>query len=138
MIVLDSSGLFAALSRQEPSHRACRKALTEDPGPFVLSPFVLAEVDYFVSQSGGQSQAALLEEVAAGRYLLAPFDAEDIGRAAAIIQRYADLRIGLADASIIVLAERHRTSRILTLDERHFRVLLAADAKPFTLLPADA
>ena len=92
-------------------------------GRFVLSPFVLAEVDYFVAQSGVQSQATLLEEVAAGSYLLAPFDADDVGRAAGIVQQYAELRIGIADASVALLAERHRTTRILTLDERHFRTL---------------
>jgi predicted nucleic acid-binding protein len=53
------------------------------------------------------------------------------------MERYADLRISLADASIVVLAERHRVHDVLTLDERHFRVL-TADEKPLRLLPADA
>ena len=46
--------------------------------------------------------------------------------------------IGLADASIVVLANRYDTDRVLTLDERHFRALRTLDGKPFTLLPADA
>ncbi len=62
---------------------------------------------------------------------------EDVARAQAIIERYADLQISLADASIVVLAERHRVRDVLTLDERHFRVL-TADGKPLRLLPADA
>ena len=61
----------------------------------------------------------------------------DVARAHAIIQRYADLQISLADASIVVLSERHRGRDVLTLDERRFRVL-TADRKPFRLLPADA
>jgi predicted nucleic acid-binding protein len=44
----------------------------------------------------------------------------------------------LADASVIATAERLGTRRILTVDERHFRVVRASDGKPFILLPADA
>ena len=61
----------------------------------------------------------------------------DVGRAQAVIERYADLEIGLADASIVVLAERHGVQDVLTLDERHFRVLTAR-GKSLRLLPADA
>jgi predicted nucleic acid-binding protein len=35
-------------------------------------------------------------------------------------------------------AERLGIRRILTVDERHFRVVRSADGKPFQLLPADA
>jgi len=56
-----------------------------------------------------------------------------------VAERYADTSLGLADASLVALAERLATTRIATLDERHFRVvrpLTAGDA--FQLLPADA
>ena len=46
--------------------------------------------------------------------------------------------IGLADASIVVLAERLDVHDLLTLDERHFRAVLGPRDKPFRLLPADA
>lgn len=51
--------------------------------------------------------------------------------------RYANLEIGLADASVVVLAQRHRTREVLTLDERHFRTLRDVDGRRFRLLPAD-
>jgi len=54
------------------------------------------------------------------------------------VSRYRDLRIGLTDASIAVLAERYGTNRVLTLDERHFRALKLAGGKPFVVLPEDA
>jgi hypothetical protein len=69
--------------------------------------------------------------------MLEPMAAGDVASAHMIIERYADLGISLADASIVVLARRHRVRDVLTLDERHFRVL-KADGKPFRLLPADA
>lgn len=69
---------------------------------------------------GSHAQRALLRDVAAG------------------IERYADLEIGLADASVVVLAERLQVVDVLTLDERHFRTMLGPGNAPFRLLPADA
>lgn len=139
MIVLDSSGLLAALATDQRRHAECRRALDRDSGPFLLSPFVLAETDYLIGRSGRLAdQLAFLEEVERGAYRLAPFDSADVALARQVMARYEDLRIGLADASLVVLAARHGTRRLLTLDERHFRAVRALDGEPFELLPADA
>ena len=55
-----------------------------------------------------------------------------------MIERCSDLGIGLADASIVMIARRHRTREILTLDERHFRAVTGPGERPFRLLPAGA
>ncbi len=139
MILLDTSGLFAALVANQRAHEAARAALEQARPPLVLSPFVLAELDYFVAQTGGlEGELKLLGEVGAGAYDLVPFLHEDVVEAAGVIERYRDLRIGLADASIVVLAGRFRTRSVLTLDERHFRPLRTPAGEPFTVLPADA
>jgi uncharacterized protein len=77
------------------------------------------------------------EEVERGAYALAPMSGADVGSARRVVERHADLGISLADASIVVLAERHELCAVLTLDQRHFRVL-SARGKPFRVLPADA
>lgn len=41
-----------------------------------------------------------------------------------VVNRYADLEIWLANASIVVLAERHGVTEVLTIDRRHFRALI--------------
>ena len=139
MIVLDTSGLLSALDASEAWHDRARVALERDPGPFVLSPFVLAELDYLLmTRVGLTEELGLLHEVERGAYELAAFDSEDVGEARRVVESYRDLEIGLADASIVVLAAKRRTSRILTLDERHFRALRTADGNAFTILPADA
>ena len=138
MILLDTSGLLAALDAGQRSHREAAASLAAARPPLLLSPFVLAELDYLlISRVGEAARASLLEEVSRGAYLLERMTGADVARAQAIMERYADLRISLADASIVVLAERHRVHDVLTLDERHFRVL-PADEKPLRLLPADA
>ena len=139
MIVVDSSALFAALDESEPKHELVAAALAATRQPPVLSPFVLAELDYFVLRHlGVATELAFLAEVGRGSYELAGFDGEAVSSAHDVIDQYRDLRIGLADASIVVLAARYGTDRVLTLDERHFSALRTLDGKPFTLLPADA
>lgn len=54
-----------------------------------------------------------------------------------VIGRYADLEVGLADASVVVLSHRYGVRDVLTLDERHFRSLRGPGGRPFRLLPAD-
>ena len=70
-------------------------------------------------------------------YQLEPFTSEDLGHARRIMERYADLRIGLADASVVVIANRHRTLDLLCTDERHFRALRGYGGRPFRLRPFD-
>jgi len=139
VILLDTSGLLAALVADQREHAAAVRCLDSSPGPFLLSPFVLAELDYLLTRHGGVDlELAFLDEVARRAYRLEPFDAADVEAARRVVAQYRDLHLGLADASIVVLAERHRCRRVLTLDERHFRTLRGPDGEPFRLLPADA
>jgi predicted nucleic acid-binding protein len=138
VILLDTSGLLAAIDAGQRAHGEAAASLQAARPPMLISPFVLAELDYLLATRVGEAaRASLLEEVHRGAYVLEPMTGADVGRALTIVKRHADLGISLADASIVVLAERHRVRDVLTLDERHFRVL-QADGKPFRLLPADA
>ena len=136
--MLDTSGVLAWLDADEPDHQAVADAMDGCEGPVLLSPFVLAELDYMLAGRGGFAvQTELLKEVESGAYTLAPFDAVDVGHARRIMERYGGLRIGLTDASMVVLAERHNTHDILTLDRRHFRAMRGPGGRPFRLLPDD-
>lgn len=138
MILVDTSGLLAAVDPRQYDHGAAADVLVHSQ-PRILSPFVLAELDYLLSRNGGQAEELkLLRDVARDAYQLAPFTSADMAAAIQIIEQYADLRLGLADASIVVLAERYDCHDILTLDQRHFRVTLGPDGRPFRLLPHDA
>ncbi len=137
MILLDTSGLLANYDQRDRHHAAAARILLR-PQRRMLSPFVLAELDYLIGRTGGQNaEMTMLDDVARGSYELETFTAEDIKAAGAVIAHYADLRLGLADASLVVLAHRHQCIDILTLDERHFRAVLGPDRTPFRLLPAD-
>jgi predicted nucleic acid-binding protein len=138
VILLDTSGLLSAIDGSQRHHAACAAILAEADAPLLLSPFVLAELDYLLTtRVGPVAQFALLDEVIRGAYRLEEFGVEDVAQARDIMGRYRDLRLGLADASLVVLAERHGAREILTLDERHFRAVRTLDRKRFHLLPAD-
>lgn len=139
MLVLDTSGLLAALDNDQRLHTAAGQAMADHVGPLLLSPFVLAELDYLLStRVGWHAEVALLNEVGRGAYSLEAFSEGDVAEAVGVIERYPALGLGLADASNVVLANRHGTLDVLTLDERHFRVLRGPRDQPFRLLPADA
>lgn len=139
MIILDTSGLLAAIDTSQRSHEAARRALETVPAPWLLSPFVLAELDYLLAARVGQrAERALLAEVGRGVYRLESFEPAEIAAAERLIGRYSALELGLADASLVVMANRYGVRDLLTLDERHFRALRGPGGRPFRLLPADA
>ena len=136
MILVDTSALVAALTPKAQEHHQVLAALLQAQSPLLISPFVLAELDYLVQRRlGKEAQLKLLEEVRRGAYRLELFSAGDLEDAQNVVRKYKDLEISLADASIVVLANRNRTKSVLTLDQKHFRVLQTANGEPFELLP---
>jgi hypothetical protein len=77
VIVLDTGGLFAALDANEALHGRAVAALVASTPPRVVSPFVLAELDYLIGRRAGhQAQMALIDEVTRGAYQLESFSPE--------------------------------------------------------------
>jgi len=139
VLICDTSGVLAALDRSDPDHASCAAVLAGQDGPLLLSPLILAELDHLVrSRLGPEAARTLADDVAAGAYDLAPLSTADIAGCVGVDRAYGDLGIGLADASLVVLAARAATRSLLTLDERHFRAVRPQQGGAFRLLPADA
>lgn len=139
MILLDTSGLLAALFADQNQHEAAARALLDATPPRILSPFVVAEADSLIQKFGGiDAELAFLEELGRGVYDLVQFDDRDVREAREIVAKHRDLGIGLADASIVVLSGRYDCREVLTLDLRHFRALRPPGRRSFRILPADA
>ena len=100
-LILDSSGLLAAIDAEQQGHREANEALKRATGPLILSPFVLAELDYMMlKRYGHDEELALLDEIGRGVYRLEPFSAFDVAEARAVIERYAGFGdVGLADGT---------------------------------------
>lgn len=137
-LVADAAPLVALLARSDPRRHAVRLVLRREPGEIILPAPVSAEVDYLVGQRLGRvARRAFLADLAARKFRVECLEPDDYELVLRLDERYADLDVGLADLSVVVLARRFGTRRILTFDERHFRALRPLDGGAFTLLPAD-
>jgi hypothetical protein len=139
VIVIDTSVIVAYMNATDDHHAAVSEWLQAAEGDLVTTPLIAAEVDHLVAAHGGR--AALIAwraDLAAGAYLV-DWWPNAIGGAVRVAEHYADNALGLADASLVVLAERLETTDIATLDERHFRVVKPlVGSERFRVLPFDA
>ena len=140
MIICDTSGLLAAMFSDQDYHEECAKALLESEPPRILSPFVVAELDYMILKYAGvEAEIAFMKEIEDGVYQVADLNEMiDFHSLRNQLQKYASLKCGIADISTMLLASVNNTLDVLTLDERHFRALRTPYNKPLRLLPFDS
>ena len=138
MIVVDTSVIVAYMNSADDAHELVATWLDDLDDDLATTPLIVAEVDHLVGARGTPAAlAALQSDLAAGAYLV-EWCPGAIASAVKVAERYADTGLGLADASLVALAERLGTINIATLDERHFRVVRPlTGGKAFRLLPAD-
>ena len=139
MIVVDTSVIVAYMNSADDAHELVAPWLEQVDDDLATTPLIVPEVDHLVGARGNPAAlAALRSDLAAGAYLVEWWPGA-IASSVQVAERYADSRLGLADASLVALAERLATIDIATLDERHFRAVRPlAGGEAFRLLPADA
>jgi uncharacterized protein len=134
--ILDSSGVIALLNRKDGSHLAC-VAVASAEDELIVPPLILAEVDYWCRKYGAHSSYSdFVADMREGVYRLAELEMGDVSRAAELASKYADLDLGVVDASVVALAERLKVERVLTLDRRDFSAVRPRHCAALTLLPA--
>jgi predicted nucleic acid-binding protein len=139
LIVADTGGILALLDRDDRHHSKVKRFFTESRSVWTLPWAILPEVGYLATKKLGDKVAvAFLHDIKGGHFLVDAHVARDLPRALALVERYADLGMGLVDAVVMAQAERLRASVIVTLDERHFRAVhLALKMQP-RLVPLDS
>jgi len=137
-LLVGAGALYAQADAADPRHAAVRAILEREREALVTTELAVAEADYLIlDRLGLDVELAFLEDLAAGTYQVECLDRSELRTARDIVARYRDLRIGLADASLVLMAQRHRSRRLLTFDERAFRVVGPLQGGTFTLLPGD-
>ena len=136
MILFDTNILVAAARTADVNHHIAVRLLNTMSEPRLVPPTVVAEVCYLLSEWGGpDAEVRFLRDFRPGGLRLAELTDTDVARMADLAERYADLRLGGTDASLVAIAERLGIERIATFDRRHFTVVRPAHIDAFVLLP---
>ena len=129
---------MAVMNDRDPAYRAVHATLREERGQLVIPAPVTAEADYMIrTRLGVAAQRSFLAELASGRFVVSGLTREEHETALRLHDQYLDLDLGLADLSVIVLAARFGTDRLLTFDQRDFRPVQPLTGGHFTILPDD-
>jgi predicted nucleic acid-binding protein len=139
-LIIDTSGYLAGTAALHPLHDTVLKILGSVRQPPIISPLVIAEIDYMVlGKAGVARELDVIDDLSSGAYELPDLDIDDLRTARRLVARHQDLKIGLTDAVNAVLAERYDTNEILTTDQRHFRRItpLTKRFDAFRILPVD-
>ncbi|MEZ4595393.1 MAG: PIN domain-containing protein [Chloroflexota bacterium] len=135
-LIVDTGPLFASMDRNDPDHRVCRELLESTIAPIIVPTPVLVEVEWLASSRlGPPAVDALLASVEDGGLVLRDLDVDDWARVRALCRAYADLPLGLVDASVVVVAERLDEPVVATLDRRHFSVVRPRHVPSLALVP---
>ncbi len=138
-LIVDAAPLVALGDSRDRLHGAVGDVLRAESGDLVVPAPVSAEVDHLIRRRGSARAArAFLRDVAAGRFRVEGLTADEHGTVARLDEQYTDLDLGRADLSVVILAHRFRTRRLLTFDERDFRAVTPVSGGSFTLLPRDS
>lgn len=121
MILIDTGPLIALFDPKDPDHKACHKVLKTIEEPLYTTEAVLTEV--LTIFDPGSRGAEGIKEYSLGEYVsLHALAMEDIERSFSLMNKYSDLPMDFADATLLAVAEKLGTSKIFTLDFNDFNI----------------
>ena len=135
-VLVDTGPLVALADARDRFHSVVVRFAAETRDPLVVPVTVLPEAEYLITEKiGAYASLAMLRSVARDELQLEGLTPGDFTRSVQLLEQYADSHIGFVDASIVVVGERLRITRILTLDRRHFRMVRPRHCAAFELVP---
>lgn len=134
MILVDAGPLVALLDADDAKHDLCRRELELISGDDLLTAWPpIIEAMHLLRRSS-QSQVQLMRWLEAGALSIASLGKGDLPRIRELMNKYGDLPMDFADASLVRIAERERIRRIFTID-RDFEVYRPRGLGRFQILP---
>ena len=134
-VLVDAGPLVALLDRRDAAHEACVGALKTLRDPLITVWPAFTEAMYLLGRSW-LGQKALWSRLETEALAMAPLDAADAARMRALMEKYRDLPMDLADAALVRVAERDALTQIFTLDRTHFSLYRPGRRRRFALVPA--
>ena len=136
MLIVDAGPLYAAAARGDRNHVASVELLASSPRPLIVPVLVVTEVAYLLADRlGPKAEIAFAMSIERGELVVGQVAAADWGRITSLLDEYADLKLGVVDASVIALAERLDLRTVATLDRRHFSAVRPRHVDSLHLVP---
>jgi uncharacterized protein len=134
VILCDTGVLLCLIDRSQPQHSAYINAVAQLEKPLITTWACLAEVMYLAYQQGGWQMQRQISKFLLGN-LLAIYDIQssDYDRLFELMEQYQDRPMDLADATLVLTAEKTGENQILTLDS-DFLFYRIANQKSFNVI----
>lgn len=137
-VIVDTGVFVSAADTDEPRHADCSVVLTGNRGQLVTTAAVVAETAWLIEDRLGPAAEARFLTMVLNDVRVVDLTRTDYQRCIELIDRDADMGLGLVDASIVAVAERFGLTTVATLNHRDFRVVRPAHCDAFELAPAPA
>ncbi len=132
--LLDTGPLVAYLDARDPAHAEVVPCLERFSGELFSTSAVLTEAMHFVAPSPAGPRL-LADFVGASGLTVFDFtQAAALAAAADLMEKYSDLPMDFADATLILLAEQLEVLEILSLDRRGFTVYRTREGSSLQLV----
>lgn len=119
-VLLDAGPLVALIDRRDHYHAWAKTQVAELRPPLLSCEPVLAEACHLLRNLSGGAEAVL--GMVRRELVILPFRLdEEAERVTALMRRYANVPMSLADACLVRMAEQHTDSVVMTLDS-DFRI----------------
>jgi uncharacterized protein len=132
-VLVDTGPLVALLSKNDANHERARQMFAECAPPFRCCEAVVAEACFLMRKVHAAGPADVVALGARGVYRIAISAEDHWASIGALLKKYSDRPISLADACLIRCAEVHQEARIATFDS-DFGVYRWARNRKFELL----
>ena len=133
-LLLDTGAFVALVDRSERRHADCVAILEAWHGTIFTTEAVLTETLHLAGPRWA-AQKVCMEFVLRGAFSLVPASAASLRRTAVLMDKYHDVPMDYADATLVALGEELGCNRVFTLDVRGFSAYRLDGRKAFEMLP---
>lgn len=132
-MVLGDTGYWVALINPADRHHHRATAITRNLSEQLITTWpVVTETCYLLAKHVGVSESLkFLEMISSKLVAVSKITVSDLDRLTELMNKYRDLPMDLADASLVILAEELGHGRILSTDQRDFNTYRWKNHKPF-------
>ncbi len=132
MVIVDTGFWLALADKGDHHHHQAKKTFSTLKAPMITTWPVMTETCHLLlTRLGVDSELAFMETYSHGAFQVFDLSEKHGPALHRLMEKYRDLPMDLADASLVILAEHLGSGDILTTDLRDFKTYRFKDHKPF-------